>query len=101
MHKDKEITPTDFFTNTDLICGICYLPFNTSTQLPLIACDNKHIVCSACIRPIRRNKKCPYCRLPLHQERLKIDYKTLDKIPQDPLKPNMRTEVNGNHNEYY
>lgn len=76
--------------HNELICDICYVHYNRTTRQPLIVCSHNHQVCSYCIRLIRKNKKCPFCRTPIDLAKIKIDYQTMSKLTPDPLLSNVR-----------
>lgn len=74
----------------ELTCDICYLHYNRTNRQPLLLCQHSHLVCSECIREIRKKKQCPFCRTPLDLDHIRIAYPILRQLPADPQDPNAR-----------
>ncbi|CAA7030311.1 unnamed protein product [Microthlaspi erraticum] len=58
-----------------LDCPICYQPFT----VPIFQCDNGHVVCGVC-RPNLNLDKCPFCALPIGNNRCRAMESILESV---------------------
>lgn len=83
-------TPYSSSISSQGYCNICYNQYDFEENKPLLICSQDHSICRECLRAIRRNLKCPFCR-----EIIRINRIRLNKVALELVASKLNQQNNG------
>lgn len=73
-------TPYSSNTSSQGYCNICYNQYDLGDNKPLLICSQDHSICRECLKAIRRNLRCPFCRENIRLNRIRLNRVALELV---------------------